>query len=1298
MGKKFIPLMGLLATVMLTSPFDALGQISARVEKPKSLQEHPKALPADPLKDINPDQVIYAKSIDEAKKIAENRTSTKKKDLPSKSRAQSSMAHATVIGDQTVTTGPNIDVLPYSNALSSEDLFNEFGVIDVNGDDATWVFFSRDNAVAYDYSDENDGDDWLVSPAIRLEAGKIYTFSIDARAYSNYYPERFEVKMASEAKASILSEGTEIVPVTDITSEGFTTFLNDNIVVEESGYYHIGIHAISDADQYYLIVNNFVMKDGPDPSAPASVNDFTVTPLSDRLGATISFIAPTLTLGGGELGVSDIAKIEILRNDNVINVMETPVPGVQYTYIDDAEDLRIGNYRYQVITYGPNGMGGTSDVIEVFMNVAVDVPTSFDFSQRGIFENFVIIDANSDGASWKWIGDYGLPGYEYSSWNKADDHLISTGVKLKEGQMYKVTLKARCDDQTLPERFEVLVGKEASVEGLDIVAIPATLISNMFRMEEYSGGFIAPEDGVYYFSIHAISDPDMYRLMINSLTIEDGAEVSAPAAPEIQVVAAGEGVLKATVTITAPEYAINGEPLAGNIDKIELIRNEEVIATLYDVMPGEVKVYNDEDMPRGYYTYKAIAYVEDKMGLESEEVTVHIGQDLPSNVPNVQVFEAADSLTFTWDHIHGANGGYIEPENVVYSVTGVDIITQGFFQFFVEGETFASVTGETTVTFDYPVDAGQHGYKYFGVKAAIEEDESSPLADIKMVFVGAPYELPFYESFPDGALFHTWFWGSNATVDALYDASDEDGVALLIGTEDDNSNVSIKTGKLNLNTPYATLFFDAKSVTGNPDKITIYGVSPDEEKVEIETVTLTDEYQTYKVVIPETAKFDRWSQLEFMAFFESTEQYILYDNFRILDLYDNNLSVEVSCPAKLQTGETATVNAVVKNLGEKAAAGYTLIINAGEQELLNTTVSETLEKFAVAEFTAELATTIFDDGGKLPITATVIYAADEYLGDNTANTFITLVEPKVLGVSDVQAEITADGVELSWVAPTLDEVVAEEMTEDFEVDNGGWAFIDADGDGYNWRHQLNSENMDHILNTHNDSNGAVYSASWDNSAQLQLSPDNWMISPIAVLDGVFTFWATAQDENYHNEHFQVYVSTTSATDLSTFEPVSDEFIAEGSYKEYSVDLSEYAGVSGWIAIRHFNTFDEYELVVDDITYLTGVGISEIVNFNVYLDGSLIANIDADSYITTIENVPAGEHTIAVSVVYINGLESKPVQVQVNIDATSGIDTITLITQPVDIYSLDGKLIRKNATTLDGLKGIYVVGGKKVMIK
>ena len=54
----------------------------------------------------------------------------------------------------------------------------------------------------------------------------------------------------------------------------------------------------------------------------------------------------------------------------------------------------------------------------------------------------------------------------------------------------------------------------------------------------------------------------------------------------------------------------------------------------------------------------------------------------------------------------------------------------------------------------------------------------------------------------------------------------------------------------------------------------------------------------------------------------------------------------------------------------------------------------------------------------------------------------------------------------------------------------------------------------------------------------------------------------------------------------------------------------------------------------------------------------------------------------------------------NSGETTGIEDVkTLAGKIFDVYSIDGMLVRKNATNLNGLaKGVYVVNGKKYIAK
>ena len=208
--------------------------------------------------------------------------------------------------------------------------------------------------------------------------------------------------------------------------------------------------------------------------------------------------------------------------------------------------------------------------------------------------------------------------------------------------------------------------------------------------------------------------------------------------------------------------------------------------------------------------------------------------------------------------------------------------------------------------------------------------------------------------------------------------------------------------------------------------------------------------------------------------------------------------------------------------------------------------------------------------------------------------------------------------------------------------------------------------------------------------------DNWLVTPLAILDGTFSFWAAAQDGDWTDEHFAVYVSTKGNTSVDDFTQVSEEFVATGWSQQYTVDLSSYAGQQGYIAIRHFNSYDNFALVVDDISFLKAPALP--VKYNIYSDQQLVATVEGESTTYTIaaDNIGDGEHTFAVTAVYPNGTESKPATATITV--TTEIRQLATDGKPVDVYSIDGKLLRRQATNLEGLKGAYIINGKVVIGK
>lgn len=226
--------------------------------------------------------------------------------------------------------------------------------------------------------------------------------------------------------------------------------------------------------------------------------------------------------------------------------------------------------------------------------------------------------------------------------------------------------------------------------------------------------------------------------------------------------------------------------------------------------------------------------------------------------------------------------------------------------------------------------------------------------------------------------------------------------------------------------------------------------------------------------------------------------------------------------------------------------------------------------------------------------------------DYTAGGTPPLKKPTNLAATEIGStsatiswEGTADSYNLKYREQTGGSLVT-----DFEDSSmGEWTTIDADGDGYTW--VLGSacggiyleEGGSLAESGHNNSQDLVTSGSYTNVTRAALTPDNYLVSPKVKLGGSITFYACGQDESYVSETFGVAVSTTSNTDPSAFTtiakwemnangtgtPKSSRRKTQGTWGEFTVDLSAYAGQTGYVAIRHFDCTDMFMLNIDDIT-------------------------------------------------------------------------------------------------------------------
>ena len=250
----------------------------------------------------------------------------------------------------------------------------------------------------------------------------------------------------------------------------------------------------------------------------------------------------------------------------------------------------------------------------------------------------------------------------------------------------------------------------------------------------------------------------------------------------------------------------------------------------------------------------------------------------------------------------------------------------------------------------------------------------------------------------------------------------------------------------------------------------------------------------------------------------------------------------------------------------------------------------------------------------------------------------------------------------------------------------GWTNIDADGDGNVW---VSSSNPGIYHNSgislsgtgHNGSEAYVISGSYANQTGAVLYPDNYLVSPQMVLGGSITFYACAQDASYAAEHFGVAVSTSGNINASDFTTIQEWTMTakdsgvpttftrsgnrdQGAWYQYTVDLSSYAGQIGYVAIRHFDCYDQFILNIDDITISEpdravpsrSFSHYKVYRTNAYNNGPfteentvLLADNVTDNLLIDItwQDVEAGVYKFGVSRVFEGNRESQIMWTELN---------------------------------------------------
>lgn len=487
-----------------------------------------------------------------------------------------------------------------------------------------------------------------------------------------------------------------------------------------------------------------------------------------------------------------------------------------------------------------------------------------------------------DGLGWDWGADWSTNNWyaacNNDGWTQANDYLIFPGLTLEAGKAYTVHFDAQSSSSSYWQNYEVLMAAgEAKLSNFTEAVMPnAVCYSEAWVNVEKE--FEVAETNTYFLAIHCTSYAYNGYFNVDNFVVEE-VDPEKPAAVDAVIVTPGsKGALEATIAFSMPSATAAGVAYDSNkVLSYTVTRGEYIVAEGQD-KAGALVMEQDGGLGlnNGIATYKVVIADQSHFSKEAEG-RAYIGLDYPTETVYIEITAEGNQVTMAWAPVtKGANGGYVGAKYNVYACPAQ----------YSRGEKLnEEPLTACAYTFDWDVESGEQGEAWFCVTAVNDIDES--YGAYASLAVGAPYALPFAESFADDA--HVWSFGGDggaAYIDRWGSfCSDGDDAALTMyvwGWGEDCTAVAT-TGKI-CTAANAELTFDymteangtlnVELVTGDEDGNVVVTVEP----IELEansggTVSLPaifDGVLDYSCV-----------KVSFVACLDATYQYLYIDNVNI---------------------------------------------------------------------------------------------------------------------------------------------------------------------------------------------------------------------------------------------------------------------------------------------------------------------------------------------------------------------------------------------------------------------------------
>lgn len=971
------------------------------------------------------------------------------------------------------------------------------------------------------------------------------------------------------------------------------------------------------------------------------------------------------------------------------------------------------------------------------VKAAETIPVTFSFSSD--LEGCTIINPNPSSVEFEW-NRWDKLKYDGGYGDTADDWVVTPALSLDAGKIYELSYTASAYWNRIEWNPTVtwMIGFAPNAEDLNAEIQPSLSLESNYNDFTKTFSFSVQTSGEYYIGMHLQADEldGAAEFCLKEIDIKEGLAPTIPSAPELTAKPFIEdGILKVSLTLTAPSSTLGGDELSGEMTYTIVASGDRQVATGTVEAGAEIAII-DTECNSAYETYTAT--VTNTGGTsKGTEVYVSIKYDTPAAPANVKVEVAGDLATISWDAVtEGKNGGLFNPATVVYSVQRADRT------YVVTKTSECSVTDQLSIP-----DEGQMGVAYTVQAYSNPDAYSSSDTKSEPVVIGNPYTGSFAESFAGGKT-ATTLWNFVPDTEAhawkpvtscysnpsCEEGQDSDGGFLQYTTASyyrDRNYLSPVIDMSGAQNPVIEFYIYRYSSSPQDPMVNVsllYG----EKEVELTGGQLSfkaesesDGWQLVRLAIP--SEVEGAFRIHFEGLTPVTSMcYALIDNLKVRDLPAKNITIDaLTAPKSALPGDTSVVEATISNTGADALTGVEVVLSYDGVTLESQPLELASGEKKVVPFNVYVSPFMTDSDVKFE--ATVNVAGDKNPDDNSAETEMKVGAHYLPTASSLSASHSDQGVNISWMNPEIsDTPTTENVNESFEdrtvgdmSAGDGWIYLDVDGGDRAGLAGVNSgkKYAFFVTDKFTSSDSSVEAEDGEKALVATRNSDwsdvdVWLISPEIDPSVPVSFYAAGiGGSGFGDANIEVGYLVGNSTDVADF--VKKEEVNLDRRMEWEkIELNLPADATRFAI--HVTYINNNGVAFDDFSFGALTAAPELMGHKIWRNNSLIATLapEAVSHLDT-EADRTQTNTYHISSLYAPSREVlAPENFVLDSGLATGIEetdsdnsfvisgnTLTVFAD-CEVYTLQGqrKATLKAGCTIVLESGVYMIVGSVDPIK